>query len=387
MTVTDDELLDLLNAADPIGPAAVHGGASVDDPTRLAQVRRVVDARREQQPWSRPHRRLDRLQRWRVAAMVTAAVVATPVGLLASLPGIASRLGLPWATSVAVIGSELADRECDSGGHSSAIAPSDASMRLWPSELPAGWAPETVFARDIDKSHRGCLLPSLVLADLGADRTVNGLIRVVGPRQAFRYQGDITTSPDQLAGLSAKMISYDPSFQDPAFHRWVVTGPGGSLWEVAAIGISVAETRRTLAKAQFTRRSVSYAEGADPSMSVLYRREGPPFQLTTSGTLEWYVYFRDEQDRERHLFVWRSAPAVPLTADEYGPGAQLLDVDGRPAILDPRNLTVEVRPGVLASMEVAGDLPAVQGLLSDLVDLNRDDPRLRRYALDEKYSD
>lgn len=384
MTVAEPDVLDLLRAADPLSEPGT------DDGGRLAAARRLVDAYRRRspaRPTPQPWAKQPRHRWWRVAAITLACIVAAPVVLVATLPGMVGRLGLPWpGTSVAVIGSELADRVCETGGHATAIAPSEANLRLWPGSLPAGWTPRTVFARDIDHSHEGCVAPSLVLAQLTEGRVVVGIVRVVGPREAMRYPGDPTLTTDEIAGLPAKRVIY-PGMQDPSFHRWVLTGPGGLFWEVEAVGFTDVQARSIADQLSFTEAHVDYQAATAAPVSVLYRRSAQPYPTTTSGGLEWYVYFRDEAGHARHLLVRRGSLELPLAADEIAPGARQLDVNGLPGIQDGRYLTVEVQPGVLASIEVAGDLPTAERLLTSLSSLDPSDPRLRRYALREEYGD
>jgi hypothetical protein len=384
MTATEPDVLDLLRAIDPIDPVdpLAQPGQAHADAARLAQVQRVVQLRRAYA--SPPASTSGARGRWRVAAIVVAAVVAAPVGLVAMLPGVASRLGLPWVTSVAVLGSEAADRLCDGGGHATAIPPSQASLRLWPGELPSGWTVTAVFARDIDVSRSGCVVPSMVLAETTADNVVVGSVRVVGPRTSVSLPGDPEFTTDRVAGRPAREVTY-PGMEVPDFRRWLVTGPGGLTWELDAAGLTESRARQIADSLSFTTTHVDYRAEPGSPVSVLYRRTGPPYPTRASGGLEWYVNFRDASGHVRGLSVRRSPLRLPLGSEEIAPGSRLRQVEGRPAVENPGSLTVEVRPGVLASTEVRGDLPAIEQLLGSLVNLDSDDPRLQRYALDEHY--
>jgi hypothetical protein len=391
MTRTDTDVMDLLRASDPVQRS------SSPDADQLAGVRRIVDHRRNSAPLAPPlpsarsHPAHSTHRRSRVAAIALAAVVATPVGLVALVPGTANRLGLPWLTPAAVIGTELSQRACDGGGHATAIPPAEASPRLWPGELPAGWSVETVFARKLDASRSGCSAPSLVLAETTGGR-VGGSVRVVGPLRRMGYPGDPTFTPDRIAGLTAREVAY-PGMERSDFQRWVVTGPAGLEWEVDGVGLGEQRAREIADRLSFTPTHVSYAAGADPSVSVLYQRTGPPYPNVTSGGLEWTVRFRDAEGRRREVLVRRSALRLPIGSDEIAPGARIVELDGRPAVEHTTaggsrgSVTVEVQPGILAWADVRDDLQVVEQLLSSLVQLDKDDPRLTTYALHETYGD
>lgn len=369
------DVLPLLRAADPVD-------ASVDtvDAVRLAGVRRVVDLHRHA---AAPTPTRHGARRWRAVAIGLGAVVAAPVALVAVLPGTANRLGLPWVTSAAVLGTEIAARTCDGGGHSSALAPSEASPRLWPADLPAGWSVDTVLANRTDSSTAGCVAPSLVLAEMADDQVVGGIVRVVGPVRRVNQPGDPTRIPDRVAGLAADEIVY-PGLGDARFHRWVVTGAPDGEWEVVTLGLSESRAREITDRLTFTATQVSYPD--DATVSVRYRRNGPPYPRHTSGGIDWSLTLLDPSGRERQLEVRRDTLRLPLGAREFSPGTRFFELDGHAAMDDPVSarrhvLSIEVLPGVVASATAFGDEADVERLLTSLVDLDPGDPRLVTHAL------
>ena len=156
----------------------------------------------------------------------------------------------------------------------------------------------------------------------------------------------------------------------------------------AAVGLGEEHARALAARLTFTTTHVSYVDAADPSVSVLHQRTGPPYPRVTSTGLEWTVRLRDPAGHRRDIWVRRSALQLPLGSDEFGPGARFVELGGKPAIVDTRaggsrgSVTVEVQPGVLVWADVRDDLAVVEQMLTSLVQLDKDDPPLSTYALE-----
>jgi hypothetical protein len=173
------------------------------------------------------------------------------------------------------------------------------------------------------------------------------------------------------------------------FQRWHVTGTDAREWEVVASGLGERRARELARLLTFSRTHVSARPSPDPSVTVLHERTGPPYADESSGT-EWTVFLRDDAGRERQLFVRDDDRDLPIVAEDLGPGARIYTLGGRPAVWStygaaddaPRHLTTEPMPGVLAALDVHDDLAVVERLMLSLVDLPRDDPRLRRYAVE-----
>ena len=385
MTSTRDlDLLDTVRWADPLRDALVGAASDAD---RLLGARRVLGARvgHPTEPISRPF--LRRPSWWRRVALVTAVLTALPIGATVVVPDVMTRLGLRWLTDQ-VTGSATAGGGAESGlpcgtGHAQAIRPDRAPLRLWPTDLPDGVRVTTVFARST--SFTGwCTDPSLVLAELTPDGTVRGSLAVIGPGRDIQQDGEPERLLDRVAGLPAVRIGY-PGMQSPDFQRWVVTDRDLNEWEVVVIGYPAGVARTMADGLSFRGTDVSWS-GRDQRLTLLHRRTGRPYPTSTSGGLDWYVRLSDGRSLEIQTSPNRRQAG--LFGDGVAPGTRVYHLGGRPthAWVEggiTRSVAVEVSPGVRAFMEVRGDLPAVERMLTSLVDLDPDDPRLDDLALDE----
>lgn len=378
MTTTDLDLMALLRAVDPMNPET-----DGDVTARLTGVRRVIDTRRSVPPAhdTRPSGR-----RWRTVAVLAAAAVLSPLAVVTLVPGIAARVGMPW---VAILGSDVADRlACESGGHATQIPPREAPLRLWPGELPAGWTVQNVWAHEVD-GPGGCWTPSLVVGATGADGVVTGTVQVIGPRADISMSGEPDLRPDRVAGRPAHEVVY-PGMETAGFRRWVVRGPGDQEWEVRTNGFDGRRAREVVDQITLTATHASYQESPGSDVTVLHQRTGPPYPTTSHG-YDWYVTFLDDQGHKRQLWVRDTSLDVPIVSEAV-PGVRLYQLDGHPAMADvatagPGDLAVEPSPGVLVVVSPRGDLKVAEQLLTSLVNLDRNDPRLTRYDLPEQPED
>lgn len=353
----------------------------------LQRARRIVDLRRaEVAPRAR------RRRRWRAVAVATAVAATMPVAAVIVVPDVVRQTGLPWVTDLT--GSANAENgmipglSCG-GGYGTAIRPDSAPVRLWPTELPAGWEVERVFATK-DREWGWCTPPSLVLAQTGPDGVVTATVNVVGPNRDIQWSGGPKLVPDRIAGHPADEVRSGMGVKE--FHRWVVR-TGENEWEVTVNGLARAEAKAAADGLLFDDTLVSWqGDSTTAPFETVHRRSDPqPYPNRVWDGLEWTVVLRDPAGRERHLSVerepvgWRSGLASALHV-----GARQVSLDGRPALVNTRaaaSVTIEVMPNVAAFMNVRGDQDAVEQILASLENLPADDPRLDEYALNERYED
>jgi hypothetical protein len=280
--------------------------------------------------------------------------------------------------------------ECG-GGYAKPIAPKEASLRLLPSQLPAGWSLARVFARS--ESMTGwCTPPSLVALQTQPDGSVTGSVKVTGPVRAI-FPGDQPLTEDTIAGRSAARWGDD----DVPFYAWVWTDDEGRQWHAEVQGYRLAEARDLMAAVGNDGTTPTWAAAKAPGLDLVHRRTGPPYP-TTWRTLAWYLDFRvGESERSLH-FGQRYDTIVPLTV---GAGWRLITVAGRPAAVSDslkysdteasvkggagfHFLMIEVRPGVVLETELRdGELDEIEQVVASLVDVDPDDPRLEQYRLRE----
>lgn len=103
-----------------------------------------------------------------------------------------------------------ADGQIDCGGGFAApIAPADASMRLLPSMLPAGWTTTLILARDATVEG-WCVPPSLSVLRVDNGSTVTGTLSVVGPiRAAVDDSGFGSWTAGTVDGHPARVYQQD----------------------------------------------------------------------------------------------------------------------------------------------------------------------------------
>jgi hypothetical protein len=370
----------LLRDADPLRRAT----PDTSDDQVLAAARHRVDRARATVPLPGPTVPPRPVWPIRVALVAAAAAVLTAVPLVLSavLP---EDSGIPGVVPAAV----ASDGTLDCGrGFADPIGPDEADVRLLPDHVPAGWSLDAVFARSTTEAG-WCLPPSIAALRIGADDVVTGRLSVVGPIEATIDDHTAGRStPDTVDGHPARVFSFDDG--EP-FQRWFWTDDGGRQWVAEAVGLPLVEARAVLTAASTDGSAVSWDTARAPGWTLVHQRTGVPYGTTRTG-LDWYVRFTDN-GQERLLEVAHGQDAVPLLS-YAAVGSRVLTLDGHQALRHPATasadgngatagpvtpLDIEISPGTVASVWAAGDLPAVEDLLTSLRSVPADDPRLRTY--------
>lgn len=367
-----DDLLALVRSADPL--QHVDGA---DD--HLSSARRVLDARTSGVPRQVPART------WR-RRLVTVLAVATVLPLAAvvvpALPGGPSPSRPLLGTATAGEGGLT----CGTG-YAQPIRPDTAEVRPFPADLPPGWTVEDLFARS-ESSTGWCTVPSLNAASVDSAGLVTGSVTLTGPMRGVRVDDAETEVPDRIGAYAARRLG-PPLSGAPQFLRWIVTDEHGEQWYAVTNGYPLERARQLLGAATFVDRTVVWDTAAAPGLRVLHRRTGAPYPTSSTGE-SWYLEFGGvAAGRMLTADAGRSDASVGARAVV---GTRLTTIADRPALVYEQDgvassVYTELRRGVLAGVDVSGDLPDVERVLAGVVDLPADDPRLDRLRLRESYED
>jgi len=384
--LTDSELADALRAADPL----TAPGSETVDRAHLISAGAVLTHRLTTAAAEHPRGTAGRVPaRWRRRLLgVAAAVVVLPTAAVVIGPTVAARFGAraPFVgTAVAGDG-----RLTCEGGYAQAIPPATAPVRLWPTALPAGWTVTAVYARRTSGTN-WCTAPSLVAARTDRTGLITGTVSLTGPVAGIDvdHLGIIinehaNTAPDRIGVYRATRLT-DRDRTD--HHTWVVTDSSGAQWFAAVDGYPLAQARAALGAATLG-RTVTWDPHRAPGLTVVHRRTGAPYPTTVRTGLDWYLDL-DAHGVHRQMEGW-SRPGNPPVAAQVTAGSRLVTVHGVQMLVGivdgkPTAVYADTASGSVAWSDVAGDLPQAEARLLSMRNINRDDPRLRTYALPEKY--
>ena len=339
-----------------------------------------------------PHPAGRRPRRWRRRLLgVAAAVVVLPTAAVVIGPSITARLGEQisggpfFGTAVASDG----QLSCE-GGYDQAIPPDTAPVRLWPTALPAGWKVKDVYARWFSGTN-WCTAPSLIAARTDRTGLITGTVELTGPvagidvgHLGIEINDRAKTAADWIGRYRAiRFTDYDATDH----HTWVVTDASGAQWFAAVYGYPLGRARAVFAAATLG-RTVTWNAHRAPGLTVVHRRTGAPYPTTVRDGLDWYVNLHGHGGA-RALEV-RDRPGRPSATSRASIGTRVVTVHGTRMVVyvdrgKPTAVWADTSSGAIAYGDVDGDLPQVEAMLLSLRDLPADDPRLRTYALHEKY--
>lgn len=374
----------LLRDADPLRDRPAD-----DDSAVLLAARARVDRERSAVIPRRPWRR-----RVVVIAAAAALLTAVPLALSAVLGSDSPQRGLPAAIAAA-----NGAIQCGSG-YAAAVHPRDASVRLLPDRLPAGWSYTKIFARD-EVAYGWCVPASFAALQVAPDGTVTARLAVTGPVPARMDQLKLhgRSEPDTVGGHPAKRYDLQ-SNSDVAVHHWIWNDDMGRLWQAEVSGLPLEEAEQALATVTTDGSQVSWDAPAAPGWRQVQLRTGAPYGVDPH-ELIWYADLTGGPMRTLTVTDAHDA-RVPLWA-YAGVGDQLTTIGGRPAILGQvrvdqappgaqtdtppgsvtRPVAVEIRPGTQASTWATSDeLPEIERMLASLRQVGADDPRLKKYGTD-----
>lgn len=390
--LSGSDLDDLLRAADPLtapGSDAVtraHLASAGAVLTHRLATTATATATRDVRTAGRVPRR------WRRRLLgVAAAVVVLPTVAVVIGPTVAARLGDRASGGPFVAAAVASDGQlsCE-GGYARAIPPDTAPIRLWPTALPTGWKITTVFARRTSGTN-WCTAPSLIAAHTDRTGLITGTVALTGPvagidvdHLGIEINDRAKTAPDRIGPYEATRLT---DRDHTGYHTWVITDSSGAQWFAAVDGYPLARARAVLAAATLG-RTVTWDPRRAPGLTVVHRRTGAPYPTTVRDGLDWYVNLSAGR-HARAVEVW-DRPGSPAVTSEATIGTRVVTVHGTRMVVNivdghPNAVYADTPSGAIAYGDVDGDLPHVEAMLLSLRDLPADDPRLRTYALHEKY--
>ncbi len=373
--LSESDLDDLLRAADPLA----EPGSDAVTQAHLASAGAVL-THRVAAAERRGKVRIPR--RWRRRLLgVAAAVVVLPTAAVVIGPTVAARFGAraPFVGTAVASDGRLT---CE-GGYAQAIPPATAPVRLWPAALPTGWKVTTVYARR-PGGINWCTAPSLVAARTDRTGLITGTVSLTGPVAGISLDDHTENAPDRVGVYRATRLT---ARDHTGYHTWVVTDASGAQWFAAVDGYPLTQARAVLAAATLG-GTVTWNPHRAPGLTVVHSRTGAPYPTTVRTGLDWYLDL-DAHGVHRQMEAWTRPGGASVTA-QVTVGTRLLTVHGTQmlvGIVDGRPTAVyaDTPSGAVAWSDVAGDLSQVEARLLSLTNLPASDPRLRIYALHEKY--